>query len=165
MEKVNVDLNGLNIAYPAKLKRVYVVNVEEGQDERAMTGTVAFDNIAFTMPSKSSEVGLPTGVASLVLGQKSMTVNGTKKAIDAAPVLKMEQRMYRSNTCWMPLADRRAGTVKSTDYYHSWQQADRSGGRSEGICSEWQRQSATVAPYVSGGRTLVLLDSYPSNLG
>ena len=82
---MNVDLSGLNIAYPAKLKRVYVVNVEEGQDERAMRGTVAFDNIAFTMPSKSSEVGLPTGTASLVLGQKSMTVNGTKRQLMQHP--------------------------------------------------------------------------------
>lgn len=51
---IDVDLSDKGIAFPAQLKRVYVVNVEEGQDERAKSGTVAFDNIKFTMPSLSA---------------------------------------------------------------------------------------------------------------
>ncbi|WP_338540825.1 stalk domain-containing protein [Paenibacillus tundrae] len=165
-KKVNVDLNGLNIAYPAKLKRVYVVNVEEGQDERAMTGKVAFDNIAFTMPSKSSEVGLPTGTASLVLGQKSMTVNGTKKAIDAAPVLK-------NGTTYVPIKH----VLDAFGGQASWDSKNqritvlRGGklidlvvGQKEFIING-KRQSATVAPYVSGGRTLVPLRLVSEQLG
>lgn len=165
-KNVNVDLSGLNIAYPAKLKRVYVVNVEEGQDERAMTGTVAFDNIAFTMPSKSSEVGLPTGTASLVLGQKSMTVNGTKKAIDAAPVLK-------NGTTYVPIKH----VLDAFGGQASWESKNqritviRGGklidlvvGQKEFILNG-KRQSATVAPYVSGGRTLVPLRLVSEQLG
>lgn len=165
-KKVNVDLNGLNIAYPTKLKRVYVVNVEEGQDERAMTGKVAFDNIAFTMPSKSSEVGLPTGTASLVLGQKSMTVNGTKKAIDAAPVLK-------NGTTYVPIKH----VLDAFGGQASWDSKNqritvlRGGklidlvvGQKEFIING-KRQSATVAPYVSGGRTLVPLRLVSEQLG
>ena len=165
-KNVNVDLSGLNIAYPAKLKRVYVVNVEEGQDERAMTGTVAFDNIAFTMPSKSSEVGLPTGTASLVLGQKSMTVNGTKKAIDAAPVLK-------NGTTYVPIKHvlDAFGGQASWDSKNQRITVIRGGelidlvvGQKEFILNG-KRQSATVAPYVSGGRTLVPLRLVSEQLG
>ncbi|MDR9747690.1 stalk domain-containing protein [Paenibacillus taichungensis] len=165
-KKLNVDLNGLNIAYPAKLKRVYVVNVEEGQDERAKTGTVAFDNIAFTMPSKSSEVGLPTGTASLVLGQKSMTVNGTKKAIDAAPVLK-------NGTTYVPIKHvlDAFGGQASWDSKNQRITVVRGGklidlvvGQKEFIING-KRQSATVAPYVSGGRTLVPLRLVSEQLG
>ncbi|PYY29557.1 Copper amine oxidase domain-containing protein [Paenibacillus illinoisensis] len=165
-KKVNVDLSGLNIAYPAKLKRVYVVNVEEGQDERAMTGTVAFDNIAFTMPSKSSEVGLPTGTASLVLGQKSMTVNGTKKAIDAAPVLK-------NGTTYVPIKHvlDAFGGQASWDSKNQRITVIRGGklidlvvGQKEFILNG-KRQSATVAPYVSGGRALVPLRLVSEQLG
>lgn len=165
-KKVNVDLSGLNIAYPAKLKRIYVVNVEEGQDERAMTGTVAFDNIAFTMPSKSSEVGLPTGTASLVLGQKSMTVNGTKKAIDAAPVLK-------NGTTYVPIKHvlDAFGGQASWDSKNQRITVIRGGklidlvvGQKEFILNG-KRQSATVAPYVSGGRALVPLRLVSEQLG
>ncbi|MFC9711142.1 stalk domain-containing protein [Paenibacillus sp. NPDC056933] len=165
-KKLTVDLNGLNMAYPAKLKRVYVVNVEEGQDERAMTGTVAFDNIAFTMPSKSSEVGLPTGTASLVLGQKSMTVNGTKKAIDAAPVLK-------NGTTYVPIKHvlDAFGGQASWDSKNQRITVVRGGklidlvvGQKEFIING-KRQSATVAPYVSGGRTLVPLRLVSEQLG
>jgi len=165
-KKLNVDLNGLNISYPAKLKRVYVVNVEEGQDERAKTGTVAFDNIAFIMPSKSSEVGLPTGTASLVLGQKSMTVNGTKKAIDAAPVLK-------NGTTYVPIKHvlDAFGGQASWDSKNQRITVVRGGklidlvvGQKEFIING-KRQSATVAPYVSGGRTLVPLRLVSEQLG
>ncbi|WP_413374341.1 stalk domain-containing protein [Paenibacillus taichungensis] len=165
-KKLNVDLNGLNISYPAKLKRVYVVNVEEGQDERAKAGTVAFDNIAFTMPSKSSEVGLPTGTASLVLGQKSMTVNGTKKAIDSAPVLK-------NGTTYVPIKHvlDAFGGQASWDSKNQRVTVVRGGklidlvvGQKEFIING-KRQSATVAPYVSGGRTLVPLRLVSEQLG
>ncbi|CAH1223916.1 stalk domain-containing protein [Paenibacillus sp. JJ-223] len=163
---VNVDLNGLNIAYPAKLKRVYVVNVEEGQDERAKTGTVAFDNIAFTMPSKSSEVGLPTGTASLVLGQKSMTVNGTKKTIDAAPVLK-------NGTTYVPIKhvlDAFGGQAgwdsknQRITVIRGGKLIDLVVGQKEFVLNG-KRQSAAVAPYVSGGRTLVPLRLVSEQLG
>ncbi len=165
-KKVSVDLNGLNMAYPAKLKRVYVVNVEEGQDERAMTGMVAFDNIAFTMPSKSSEVGLPAGTASLVLGQKSMTVNGTKKTIDAAPVIK-------NGTTYVPIKH----VLDAFGGQASWDSKnqritvirgskliDLVVGQKEFVLNG-KRQSATVAPYVSGGRTLVPLRLVSEQLG
>ncbi|WP_379129872.1 stalk domain-containing protein [Paenibacillus sp. sgz500958] len=89
-KNINIDLTGSGIKFPAVLKRLYVVNVEEGQDERAKTGSVAFDNISFTMPSLSSDAGLPTGKVSMVIGQKSMLVNGTKVAVDVAPVVKGE---------------------------------------------------------------------------
>ncbi|MCM3786021.1 phosphodiester glycosidase family protein [Neobacillus mesonae] len=163
---INVDLSGSGIAYPAKLKRVYVVNLEEGQDERAMTGTVAFDNIAFTMPALSSEAGLPTGTAKFVLGQKSMTFNGMKKTIDAAPVLK-------NNTTYVPIkhvldvfGGRATWDSKNqrVTILRGGKLIDLTVNQKEFILNG-QRQSASVAPYISGGRTLVPLRLVSEQLG
>ncbi|GAK41270.1 copper amine oxidase domain-containing protein [Paenibacillus sp. TCA20] len=163
---INVDLSGSGIAYPAKLKRVYVVNLEEGQDERAMAGTVAFDNIALTMPSLSSEAGLPTGTAKFVIGQKSVTFNGTKKAIDAAPVLK-------NNTTYVPIkhvldvfGGRATWDSKNqrVTILRGGKLIDLTVNEKEFILNG-QRLSASVAPYISGGRTLVPLRLVSEQLG
>lgn len=165
-KKLNIDLSSSGITYPAKLKRIYVVNLEEGQDERAMTGTVAFDNIAFTMPSLSSEAGLPTGVAKFVIGQKSMTFNSKKISIDAAPVLK-------NNTTYIPIKHvlNVFGGTASWDSKNQRVTILRGGklidltvGKKEFILNG-QLQSASVAPYISGGRTLVPLRLVSEQLG
>lgn len=165
-KKLNVDLSSSDISYPAKLKRVYVVNLDEGQDERAMTGTVAFDNIAFTMPSLSSEAGLPEGVAKLVLGQKSMLFNGQKRTIDAAPVLK-------NNATYIPIKhvlDVFGGQAtwdsknQRVTILRGGKLIDLTVGQKEFVING-QRQNASVAPYISGGRTLVPLRLVSEQLG
>lgn len=93
---VTADLTANTIKYPAKLKRLYVVNVEEGQDERALTGSVSFDNVRFTAPVLEGDTGLPSAKVVMVLGQKSMTVNGKKQSLDAAPLLQ-------KNTTYVPI--------------------------------------------------------------
>jgi hypothetical protein len=123
------------------------VNVEEGQDERAKTGTVAFDNISFIMPSLSSEAGLPKGTASMSIGAKTVTVNGEKKAIDVAPIVK-------DNSTYVPIRyvlDAFGGSA-------TWDQAtkkimvlrgskalDLTLGKKEFLLNG-KRQSAEVAP-------------------
>lgn len=163
---LNVDLSATGMQYPAVLKRVYVVNVEEGQDERAKTGTVAFDNISFVMPSLSSEAGLPKGKAGFVLGQKSMTVNGTAKALDVAPVLK-------DGTTYVPVKfvlDAFGGSA-------SWNGATKQimvlrGSKaleltvgSKDLVLNGKRKTAAVAPIIVQGRTLVPLRLVSEELG
>lgn len=94
---LTADLTAGNIKFPAKLKRLYVVNVEEGQDERALTGSVSFDNVRFTAPAAGgSSPDFPSAKAVMVIGQKSMTVNGKKQNLEVAPLLK-------DNTTYVPI--------------------------------------------------------------
>jgi exopolysaccharide biosynthesis protein len=165
-KSLSADLSGLDIAYPAKLKRLYVVNVEEGQDERAKTGTVAFDNIALNAPGTVSGKGLKTGTAQMSIGSKSMTVNGNKTAIDAAPItrdgstyvpIKYILDVFGGQAQWNASAQRvtviRGGVLM-----------DLSVGDKKFVLNG-KRKSADVAPLVLGGRTLVPLRLVSEQLG
>ncbi|MWV46597.1 copper amine oxidase [Paenibacillus sp. HJL G12] len=163
---LNIDLSDKGIAFPAQLKRVYVVNVEEGQDERAKTGTVAFDNIKFTMPSLSSEAGLPTGKVIMAIGQKSFMTNGQKKTMETAPVMKNNSTYipikyvldtFGGNATWDPANQRitiiRGGKVMDLKIAN------------KDFILNGKRKGADVAPYISQGRTLVPLRLVSEQLG
>ncbi|KKO51585.1 stalk domain-containing protein [Paenibacillus sp. DMB20] len=163
---LNVDLSQYNIAFPAQLKRMYVVNVEEGQDERALTGSVSFDNIRFTMPALSSDAGLPTGTALMAIGQKSMTVNGNKVAIDSAPLLK-------NGTTYVPIkyvldafGGQAAwkGAAQRVTVLRGSKVMDLTVGKKEFVLNG-KRVSAEVAPIITGNRTLVPLRLVSEQLG
>ncbi|MBT2291640.1 phosphodiester glycosidase family protein [Paenibacillus albidus] len=165
-KNLNIDLSGSGMKFPASLKRLYVVNVEEGQDERAKTGTVAFDNIKFTMPSLSSEAGLPKGSAMMSIGSKAITVNGAKKAIDAAPIMK-------DGTTYVPIRyvlDAFGGSAawdpatKKIMVLRGSKALDLTLNKKEFILNG-KRQSAEVAPLLLQGRTLVPLRLVSEQLG
>lgn len=165
-KSLSIDLGSYNMSYPATLKRLYVVNVEEGQDERAVSGTVAFDNIKFTMPSLSSMASLPKGQAKLVIGQKSMTVNGTKQAIDVAPIV-------RNNSTYVPIRFVLDAFGGSANWDSKNQRItilrgntllDLTVGQKDFILNG-RRQNAQVAPMVLSGRTLVPLRLVSEQLG
>ncbi|MDP9677319.1 exopolysaccharide biosynthesis protein [Paenibacillus jamilae] len=163
---INADMSGLNISYPAKLKRLYVVNVAEGQDERAKTGKVAFDNISFNTPGTVGTEGLKKGTAQMTIGQKSMTVNGTPTTIDAAP-------MTRNGSTYVPIkyvldafggqAKWNAGDQRIT-IMRGGVLMDLTVGKKEVILNG-KRQRTEVAPIVLGGRTLVPLRLVSEQLG
>ncbi|GIO67569.1 stalk domain-containing protein [Paenibacillus sp. FSL M7-1455] len=163
---IDVDLSDKGIAFPAQLKRVYVVNVEEGQDERAKTGTVAFDNIKFTMPSLSSEAGLPTGKVVMAIGQKSFTANGQSKTMEVAPVMKGASTYipikyvldtFGGRAVW-DAANQRITVTRGGKVM------DLTVGDTDFILNG-KRKGANVAPYISNGRTLVPLRLVSEQLG
>lgn len=163
---IDVDLSDKGIAFPAQLKRVYVVNVEEGQDERAKSGTVAFDNIKFTMPSLSSEAGLPTGKVVMAIGQKSLTANGQSKTMEVAPVMKGASTYipikyvldtFGGRAVW-DAANQRITVTRGGKVM------DLTVGDTDFILNG-KRKGANVAPYISNGRTLVPLRLVSEQLG
>ncbi len=165
-KKIDVDLSDKGIAFPAQLKRVYVVNVEEGQDERAKTGTVAFDNIKFTMPSLSSEACLPTGKVVMAIGQKSFTANGQSKTMEVAPVMKGASTYipikyvldtFGGRAVW-DAANQRITVTRGGKVM------DLTVGDTDFILNG-KRKGANVAPYISNGRTLVPLRLVSEQLG
>ncbi|MHA6532707.1 stalk domain-containing protein [Paenibacillus sp. BAC0078] len=165
-KSLNIDLSGSGIKFPATLKRLYVVNVEEGQDERAKTGTVAFDNLSFVMPSLSSEAGLPKGTAAMSIGSKSMTVNGTKKAIDVSPIVKDGSTYvpikyvldaFGGSAAWDP-------NTKKIMVLRGAKVLDLTVNKKEFVLNG-KRQGAEVAPVILQGRTLVPLRLVSEQLG
>ncbi|MEK5035978.1 stalk domain-containing protein [Paenibacillus sp. FSL R7-0302] len=163
---LNLDLSGSGIKFPASLKRLYVVNVEEGQDERAKTGTVAFDNISFVMPSLSSEAGLPKGTAAMSIGGKAMTVNGTKRPIDVAPIVKDGSTYvpikyvldaFGGNAVW-------DAKTKKIMVLRGSKALDLTVNKKEFVLNG-KRQSAEVAPMILNARTLVPLRLVTEQLG
>lgn len=87
---LSVNLNQYGtIAYPAKVKRIYVVNLAEGQDERSASGFVEMDNIKTTSPADASSLGLPSGVsAKMTVGSKTLLTNGKASTMDVSPVVR-----------------------------------------------------------------------------
>ncbi|MEF2968066.1 stalk domain-containing protein [Paenibacillus sp. M1] len=163
---ITVDLTSSAIKHPANLKRLYVVNLEDGQDERALTGSVSFDNIRFTAPVTDGGDGLPSVKATMVIGQKSMTVDGKKQTLDAAPVLK-------DNTTYVPIKyvlDAFGGqatwnaTAKKITVTRGTTVLELTVGKKQYLLNGSAKQS-TVSPMIVNGRTLVPLRLVSEQLG
>ncbi|WP_127581193.1 stalk domain-containing protein [Paenibacillus koleovorans] len=86
---LTADLKTYNVTYPITLKRVYVANPLNGQDERAAKGEVLFDDIAFQY---ANPITTPRNYVKLKINEKSLTVNQSTIVLDQAPVI------YKDNT-------------------------------------------------------------------
>lgn len=107
-KNIRVDLTAAGLTGPAKLTKLYVVNVEEDQDERATLGEIAFDNLAVQYPPQAINVYKPTIV--LTVGKTKATVDGKAVTLPGAPFT--QKGTY---TNFLPLrfvADRLGADVK-----------------------------------------------------
>lgn len=163
---ITVDLTASAIKHPAKLKRLYVVNLEEGQDERALTGSVSFDNIRFTAPVTGGDTGLPSATVTMVAGQSSMTVDGKKQTLDVAPLIK-------DGTTYVPIKyvlDAFGGQAawnakaKKITVTRGTTVLELTVGKKEYMLNGAAKQSA-VTPIIANNRTLVPLRLVSEQLG
>ncbi|WP_152396359.1 phosphodiester glycosidase family protein [Paenibacillus guangzhouensis] len=93
---LNIDLSAQKLNSAMKLKRVYVVNVPEGQDERQLTGEVAFDNIQFKGAASGNSLTLPKPAVVLKVNDTTAVVDGKNKKIEVAPIV-------RDNVTYVPV--------------------------------------------------------------
>lgn len=163
---ISVDLTAAGLKQPAKLKRLYLVNLEDGQDERALTGSVSFDNIKFTAPSTEVDTGLPSATAIMTVGQKSMTVNGSKVSLEVAPLLKGDATYipikyvldaFGGAASW----DNKAKKITVT---RGNVVLELTVGKKDFLLNGSMKQ-ASVAPIIVNGRTLVPLRLVSEQLG
>jgi hypothetical protein len=84
-KSLNVDLENYKMAYPIKLKRIYVVNPELGQDEREPIGFLAVDNIKLQYEGKLTE--LENAKVKMAINRATATVNGVQQKLEQAPTL------------------------------------------------------------------------------
>ncbi|WP_094094446.1 stalk domain-containing protein [Paenibacillus physcomitrellae] len=164
-KNINIDLSPYGLASGAKLKRIYLVNLEDGQDERAMIGSVSLDNIQFTVPSGGDDL-YPDAKMTMTVGQKSYFLNGQKKAFDAAPVIK-------DGTTYVPIRYVVDSFGGSADWIASSKRITVVRGSvlidlfvgSKEFVLNGGRQTAEVTPLIVNGRTLVPLRLVSERLG
>ncbi|NBD26727.1 stalk domain-containing protein [Paenibacillus glycinis] len=160
--KVNLAAEGM--AYPVTLKRLYVASLEDGQDERALTGALAFDNLAFQYPAVVPEP--PRAKIGLKMGSKNATVGGQAYKLDVAPLLL-------NGTTYLPLrfvteamgaqidwdaALKRVSVLRGGQLLEMWV------GRNDFVLTGVRKQSE-VAPITRSGRTLVPIRLVSEQLG
>ncbi|MDB4868827.1 MAG: copper amine oxidase [Cohnella sp.] len=80
---IRVDLAAAGLKGPSKLTKLYVVNLAEGQDERAMQGELAFDNLAVQYPPAPFNAAKPNIV--MTVGKSQAKVDGKSVKLPAAP--------------------------------------------------------------------------------
>lgn len=82
---VKVNLAETGMKFPVKLKRVYVVSIEEDQDSRALAGSIAIDNMLLQyMPSAAFTTDAKL---EMQISKTTATVDGKPLKMDAAPIL------------------------------------------------------------------------------
>jgi hypothetical protein len=83
---VRVDLAASAIKGPARLTKLYVVNLEEGQDERELQGELAIDDLTLQYPPAPFDIKKPIIVMNV--GKKQAKVNGVAVKLPAAPFMQ-----------------------------------------------------------------------------
>jgi len=84
-KNVKVNLSSVGMKFPVKLKRIYVVTLAEGQDERSASGSIGLDNIKLQYPP--SVGGDSKTKVEMIVGKTAATVNGKAITLDSAPIV------------------------------------------------------------------------------
>ncbi|MBB6670633.1 stalk domain-containing protein [Cohnella nanjingensis] len=159
-----IDLAAAGLTAPATLTKLYVVNLEEDQDERALQGQVAFDNL--TLQYAPASITTSTANIVMTVSKKEAKVNGKAVKLDTAPQLL-------NGTTYLPLRFVSDALGGQTDWNAANKQATvlRGGtlldlwvGGKE-LVSTGVRQEAAAAPILQNGRVLVPVRVVSEQLG
>ncbi|SDJ09418.1 stalk domain-containing protein [Paenibacillus naphthalenovorans] len=163
-KQVTADLSEYPISYPIRVKSIYVVNEEIGQDERLAKSAIGIDDITFTYRGGLAKPSFNS--ISLTINKKDVTVNGKKMMLEQAPVIE------KGNTL-IPIrfvTDALGGTVR-------WDDTERKvtvirGGKmidlwidNPDLIVNGQRVTAEVPPVIMNNLTMVPLRILSENLG
>ena len=161
---VKADFTAYAMNYPIKLKSLYIATLKEGQDERALSGELAFDNL--TLQTAAPAAPASNAEIVLTLGRKSAVVDGAAVKLDVAP-------LALNGVTYLPfrfVADAMGGqvgwdqTAKRVTALRGAKLLDMWLGRSD-LVLNGERKPVTAAPIVRGGRTLVPLRLVSEQLG
>lgn len=160
-----IDLSNYASSAPLKLNRLYVVNLVEGQEDRSLSGEVAFDNIKANVSSEGT-IDLPQAEMKLTLGSKTATVNGTASQLDVTPIalngttyvpVRVILDAFGGQTGWD--SQLKVVSVLRGDRYIELK-VDQKAYRNNG-----ELKSADVSPIVRSNRTLVPLRLVSEQIG
>ncbi|TVY09384.1 copper amine oxidase [Paenibacillus cremeus] len=163
-KQLTVDLTDYKMSYPIRVKSIYLVNEEVGQDERAAKGKIGIDDITFTYRGAIPQT--PMNSVNLTINKKEVAVNGKGMTLEQAPII------VQGNTL-IPIrfvTDALGGTVR-------WDGNERKvtvirGGKmidlwidNPDLIVNGKRVTAEVAPTIMSDLTMVPLRILSENLG
>jgi hypothetical protein len=163
-QTVEVDLTPYNLTYPISVQHIYVASPALGQDERALTGEVAFDDIQF-----QSQKALPTlskNQVKLTINKKTILVNGKSMTIDQPPVnlngttlvpIRFVIEQLGGTVTWDP-KEKKASILRGSQLIDFWV------GKKDFIING-HTAAALGAPQMINGRTMVPLRVLSEKLG
>ncbi|GLX70172.1 stalk domain-containing protein [Paenibacillus glycanilyticus] len=163
-KSVKADLSAKGMAYPVKLKRIYVVTTPDGQDERAATGEVGIDNIklqyaaATTTPDQRH--------IEMTIGKKTAISNGKTIAMEVAP-------FETGGTTYVPIrfvTDAMGATLKWDNKLNRVTVINGSKMLEMFIGKKEMNMNGAlfeteVAPMIKSGRTLIPIRLFSEKLG
>lgn len=161
---LTADLTALHLTYPVRLTQLYVVSLDEGQDERSLKGVIDFDNIRFHYKSPFPE--LARNQVKLVIDKPVITVNGVTQNVDQPPVI------VDGNTL-VPIrfvTEALGGSVEWNEaqqkvtIFRGQQMMEFTIGRKDYV-ADGSRKTAEVSPELRGERTMVPLRVLTEYLG
>jgi len=163
-KQIKAPLPADKIAFPVTLKRIYVASIEEGQDERALTGSIALDNVSFQYAALAPEPARQRIVLSL--GSKSAQVGSKPYQLDVAPIalngttylpLRFVTETMGAQVNWEPTL-KRVSVLRGNQLLEMWL------GK-KGLILSGVKKETDVAPISRDGRTLVPIRLVSEQLG
>ncbi|WP_052339844.1 stalk domain-containing protein [Gorillibacterium massiliense] len=163
---LSVDLKSLNATYPLKLKRIYIANPALSQDERALTGDIAIDDISFQYAGTAPT--LAKSQIKLTIGSSKVVLNGVTKTLNDAPVpyllsgrtmvpLKFITEALGGKTGWQA-SDKRVTVYRGTQLADMWINKTTMVINGKAVVSD-------VAPVIKNNSTMVPVNILSSQFG
>ncbi|WP_068777440.1 stalk domain-containing protein [Paenibacillus sp. FJAT-26967] len=163
-KSVSANLSGLNLKYPLTIRSIYVVNPEQGQDERALQGKIELDDISFSYPDYGTAGSMSK--VKLQIGSKTATVDGKSYVLEQAPIndagntlvpIRFVSEALGAKVLWNQ-EELRATVVKNSNIVDMWNnQLD--------LIADGKRVTAEVPPRIVNNLTMVPLRIITENLG
>jgi hypothetical protein len=160
---LTADLSTYGIAYPMTLKRLYVTNPAQGQDERALTGEIMFDDLSFQY---APSIYTNLNKVKLAIDNKWLTVNEKSIELDQAPILHKDNTMVPvrfvveamgGEITWSD-TERKATVLKDNHYMEMWLD-------NPDLIVDGKIVTAEVAPMLVNERTMVPLRLLAEKMG
>ena len=160
---LSADLTKYDLNYPIALTRLYVANPENGHDQRALEGTVMFDDITFQF---KRTVTKPKNKVELAINQKKVLVNGQEMMLDQAPILHQDNTMVPirfviealgGQLTWVD-SERKVVIIKDEHLLELWLDQHE-------LIADGTAVTAEVPPILAGERTMVPLRIISEQLG
>ncbi|MFC0212918.1 stalk domain-containing protein [Paenibacillus chartarius] len=162
---VSLDLSEASgLKYPITLKSIYVANPEQNQDERASTGKIALDDIAFVYPGQMPAA--TNNQVKLTINNRKGSINGKAVTLEQAPIIingntmipvRFAAEALGANVEWEP-NERKVTITRGTKLIDLWID-------SPDLLVNGGRVTAEVAPVIRNNLTLVPLRIIAENMG
>lgn len=163
-KNVSVDLTSAGVKFPAKLKRVYVVTIDQGSEKKAASGSIAIDNLMLRTPAVVKEPARSSIV--MTVGNTNATVSGKTVRLEAAPLLQ-------KGTTYVPLrfvSEAMGAEVlyepktRLVTVLRGSQMLEMTIGKKD-YSLNGVRYTSDVAPFTQNGRTLIPIRLFSEKLG